>query len=145
MAGVEKRRRYGVPLECPEDPRVIVRLLDKVKLNKETGCWVWTGYVNSDGYGILNLGRPVSKRFGHSRKNLRAYVHRLAFAIFKGRLDEGFDVHHTCHNRKCVRPEHLEAVDSWEHTRASGGYRPDVNGQELIMTNLPKNMDTVPF
>lgn len=62
--------------------------------------WLWIGYVDpEDGYGRLKVnGRPER-------------VHRLAYERWVGSLDDPDEkrviVDHKCHNRRCVRPEHL--------------------------------------
>jgi hypothetical protein len=77
------------------------------KVLKTDTCWLWQGYTNTDGYGEY-----ASK----------ALTTRLAHRIAKG-LDEGYTLDmpldHLCRNRHCVRPEHLEYVDTKTNTRRS--------------------------
>ena len=43
-------------------------------------------------------------------------AHRYAYAAFKGVIPEGLIVRHTCHNRACCNPEHLDIgshKDNW--------------------------------
>lgn len=71
------------------------RFLSKVK-REESGCWVWTAALFSDGYGA----------FSWDRRNIRA--HRAAWLIFRGEIPEQFLVlHGPCHERRCVNPDHL--------------------------------------
>lgn len=58
-----------------------------------SGCWLWTAYVTASGYG----------KFGHHN------AHRFSYQHFRGSAD-GMDVHHKCHVRCCVNPDHLEAL-----------------------------------
>lgn len=74
------------------------RFFSKVDVNDLTGCWEWTGCLNEKGYGRLTL----------DRKNWKA--HRASYEAFVGPIPEGLTIDHLCRNRKCVKPEHLEAV-----------------------------------
>lgn len=64
------------------------------KVNKTSGCWLWTSATDHAGYGLLG-GRAPERA-----------AHRLAWRIVRG--DPG-DRHvlHTCDNPPCVRPRHL--------------------------------------
>lgn len=75
------------------------------KVIKTDGCWIWTGYCNEAGYGIMmaSLGGP------------RTRAHRVAFAL-TGRpfIGDGL-VRHTCDNPPCVRPDHLLCGTLWDN------------------------------
>jgi hypothetical protein len=65
-----------------------------------TDCWDWTLACNGNGYALWKL-----------RDALRGEaVHRISHRTFKGKIPPGYDVDHLCYNRKCVNPDHLEAV-----------------------------------
>lgn len=65
-------------------------------------CWIWKAAVNKkSGYSVINAG-------GHSGKTL--YGHRISFEIHKGAIPAGLDTDHLCRVRRCVNPDHLEAV-----------------------------------
>lgn len=72
---------------------------------KDNGCWEWVGATLLPGYGCLKV----------RGKTLRA--HRFAFEVEHGPVAPGVDIHHRCHNRLCVNPDHLEALDHSAHTR----------------------------
>lgn len=74
------------------------RLLSKIKINEETGCWEWTGGISSGyGYGNMCVG-------GHGVKQM---THRIAYTVFKGEIPEGLLVLHKCDNGRCCNPDHL--------------------------------------
>lgn len=76
------------------------------KVNKSTdsnGCWIWTGGTNKDGYG----------RFTYHGK--RMLVHCFVYELKIGKIPDGLVLDHTCRNRRCVNPAHLEPVTSIEN------------------------------
>ena len=57
-------------------------------------CWNWLGKLDKDGYG----------RYGRKR------AHRISYYLANPDADVTMDIDHTCYNRACVKPSHLEAV-----------------------------------
>lgn len=76
------------------------RLLSRRQIDP-TGCWIWTGFYDSHGYGVLTL--TVGDVPG---RMLRLKVHRLAADLWSVR-GEGQDVCHSCDQPSCFNPEHL--------------------------------------
>lgn len=66
------------------------RFMDRVTVDPETGCWVWTGDV-ARRYG----------RFWFNGANHRS--HRIAYQMAGGAIPDGMLVCHTCDNPLCVR------------------------------------------
>ena len=73
-----------------------------------SGCWLWTGAINQDGYGIMQIG---------GRKGRRAYSHRVAYETFVGAIPRELQIDHKCRVRCCINPAHLEAVTQLENIR----------------------------
>lgn len=66
------------------------------KVQKTDVCWLWTGYCDENGYGMLNYGSK--KRRSHS----------VAWELVKGeRLPKGLMLCHKCDNPPCCNPDHL--------------------------------------
>jgi len=59
-----------------------------------SGCLVWTGRSNSDGYGLLSVDGGTMK------------VHRLAWELRHGPIPVGLGVLHTYDNPPCVEDSH---------------------------------------
>lgn len=61
-------------------------------------CWVWTGSINSGGYG---------QYYTKERPRL---VHPVVYEELIGRVPDGLELDHLCRVRKCCNPRHLEPV-----------------------------------
>lgn len=73
----------------------------------ETGCWIFTGNRNVQGYGRLSVGgRPRT-------------VHRLMYEIARGPIPAGMFVCHACDTPACFRPDHLWLGTNRENTQDS--------------------------
>lgn len=77
----------------------IQRFLEKVRIDPVTKCWIWIGHVNKvSGYG----------QFWDGEKVVGAHV--FSYEHHKSPLPDGLEPDHECRVRKCVCPDHLEAV-----------------------------------
>src|SRR4051794_31736927 len=97
-----------MPVVDTVDERLAIRILRHVTVPAHPGeCWLWTAYIDGDGYG----------RSGDSAA-IVALAHRLAYEAFVGSIPIGHHVDHTCHNvdltcpggrrcihRHCVNPD----------------------------------------
>jgi hypothetical protein len=94
------------------------RLLVNSIVDLETDCWLWTGAVDSKGYGKITL--RVRRFVGKGRKKKEVNtpvghrVHRVAYELFKEeKIPEGMTVDHlacVCPYKNCFNPGHLEVV-----------------------------------
>lgn len=70
-------------------------------VEKTEACWNWTGSI-SLGYGKFGVNE--------NGKWKSVWTHRFSYEMFKGPIPENLHIDHLCRNRKCVNPDHLEAV-----------------------------------
>lgn len=68
-----------------------------MQVNKGTGCWEWTGPLDSDGYGF-----PVHVE-GYGGNRIRMRPHRWAYTALIGPITEE-TLNHDCRVRHCVNP-----------------------------------------
>lgn len=63
-----------------------------------SGCWIWIGNANRDGYGLLTGSRKGKPYF---------LAHRVSWEMHKGAIPDGLHVLHRCDMPACVNPDHL--------------------------------------
>jgi hypothetical protein len=103
--------------ERTDIPPLATRFAARFQPGHPNQCWLWTGSLNSYGYGRIK---------DHGRERL---AHRLAYEYAHGLIPAGMEIDHTCHttdatcpggicqHRRCVNPHHLELVTTTENTR----------------------------
>jgi hypothetical protein len=69
-----------------------------------SGCWLWTGAVDLDGYGVAWASKTTKR------------AHRVIFEGARGAIPPGLHLDHLCRNTSCVNPGHLEPVTPRENT-----------------------------
>src|SRR5690242_14759734 len=86
--------------------------------DRTLSCWLWTGALDTNGYGQLGIT-------GKSRKP----AHKVIYELNLGEVPIGMELDHLCRVRKCVNPGHLEPVSQYENNRR-GFSPPSVNGKK---------------
>lgn len=79
--------------------------MSKVYADPNTGCWLWGGSANKQGYGNFWMDKKCQK------------AHRVSYKLFVGPLSDDLDVMHTCDFPPCVNPAHLRAGTTKDNVR----------------------------
>lgn len=77
------------------DKQTLERLKKFIHVDEETGCHIWTGARDKNGYGKTNY---------HS-KDIRA--HRLIYQLVRGNLSKDKFILHKCDRPSCCNIDHL--------------------------------------
>lgn len=94
-----------------------------------SGCWLWLGSVNRDGYACIG------------RKH--ASVHRLMYEARIGPIPEGKQIDHKCRVRSCVNPSHMEPVTALENWRRGASFSVENRAKTSCPSGHPYSGDNL--
>ncbi len=96
---------------------------------KGNKCWVWSGHLNSNGYGVIHVSL---------HKPRAVLAHRYSWEIHNGPIPDGLFVLHDCptgDNPSCVNPAHL-----WVGTQADNVKDRDDKGRRQPLKGVDHGM-----
>ena len=70
-----------------------------------SGCLLYLGALDRDGYGCVNVAGKKTR------------THRVVYVYTHGTIPVGLDIDHLCRTRSCQNDRHMEPVTRWENTR----------------------------
>lgn len=85
------------------DPKIREKLVGGYWVDPKTGCWLWLGEINRNGYGTFVIRPKPGQR-------KRKMAHIEMYVMHKGEYDRQLLLDHQCRNRPCCNPDHLEPV-----------------------------------
>lgn len=132
----EKQRQHQLTRTIPTMPAGLTHkervdwLLENVYEEDENGCFIYQGQIGKDGYGRRNINykeaegsqSAASTQDGKKKVETHRYIHFILNDLDYCNPPKGMVVHHTCTNRACGNPEHLELVTRSQNNKATRTY-----------------------
>jgi hypothetical protein len=99
------------------------RLLAKTAVDP-SGCWLWSGHKNEDGYGVIRVGARTTT------------THRLSYRVHVDDPGEKCVLHH-CDTPACVNPGHLFLGTHADNVRDRHAKGRDATGERHVSRVSP--------
>jgi hypothetical protein len=85
----------GMRRDGPQPAPLADRVWARVDRLSAAPCWLWTGRLNSTGYGVIDT------------KDCPELAHRVVWRLVRGAIPDGLLLRHVgCRVRRCVNPDH---------------------------------------
>lgn len=92
------------------DKKTLERIMRKVQVDPESGCWLWQGYRRDKGHGQVGY-----------RGALRS-PYRVVYELTVGPIPAGLHLDHfACDNPPCCNPQHVRPVTPRENSLRGTG------------------------
>lgn len=98
-----------------------------IEIDEASGCWIWIGEVDYNGYGKIK------------DNGLVGWAHKISYTLFIGdipmvrmanRRSRRAMIKQSCEKKLCVNPKHLSAV-AWHVSGKSGAYDDELDHIDL--------------
>lgn len=122
---LRRYRHNSLEVKFPRGLPVVDRIKSKIKID-EYGCWILQAYINKKGYGHLRDDTGKMR-----------FAHVVMYEEKYGGVPEGKELDHTCRNRACANPDHVEPVPHAINVRRGNA---GINWKDL-----PRNPETGQF
>ena len=96
------------PFLYPEEMWPAIEARFWAKVEKTSYCWNWRS--SEGGYAQFSIGHKVHRP-----------AHRVSCHMAFGPVPAGMYIDHTCHNKACVRPEHLRPLSNKQNGENRAG------------------------
>jgi hypothetical protein len=120
------RLRKNIPMDTRIKKGPIETRFNDSFEKHESGCWLWIGFLNENGYGLIK----------NNYKTLQA--HRVSFALKRGPIPKGICVLHKCDTPRCVNPDHLYLGSKQKNNEDMQIRNRQVRGEKDGMAKLTK-------
>tara|TARA_R110002020_G_scaffold266483_35_gene481522 strand:+ start:6301 stop:6666 length:366 start_codon:yes stop_codon:yes gene_type:complete len=97
-------------MNCDRRQRIRDKVMSRVEVDAETGCWIWTGATS----GSNGRGKDYPRM---SLDGATVAVHIAMFVVEHGPVPPRKQIDHICNRRLCVNPDHLEMVTHLRNQR----------------------------
>ena len=99
------------------------KITSRIEVRPETGCWIWLGGDSGNGrgggYGRIRVSGDMMA------------VHRVMWMLIHGPISSRRQVDHTCRNRACCNPAHLQDVTHKQNQRRRDAARSQVEAPDV--------------
>lgn len=115
-------------------PEIVKRFWEKVDVRSPDECWPWLAYVGKRGYGMMRL-------LDASRQQKVITAHRIAYTLVYGTIPCGEGhfgtvIRHSCDNRVCCNPFHLDPGSHLDNMRDAVARGRNVRGERQPQSKL---------